>query len=66
MCFGVPAQVLSCGEKMTVRIRGAAREVISMCEASPGDFVLISQGVATAVLSPEEAKELGRVFNEGG
>jgi len=63
MCFGVPAKVVSLGDKMTIMLRGRERQVIPMCDARPGDTVLITQGVATAVLSAEEAEELEKIFH---
>lgn len=65
MCFGVPAKVISVGEKLTVLIKGSEREVIAMCEAKVGDTVLISQGVATSTVTPKEAEELEKMLNAG-
>ena len=65
MCFGVPAKVVAIGEKMTIELNGQEREVIPMCDAKPGDTVLITQGVATSTVSKEEAEELEKIFDAG-
>ncbi len=64
MCFGVPAKVVSCGEGMVVEVRGKERGVIPMCDCSPGDFVMVAQGVAVSRLSREEAEALEALLNE--
>ena len=63
MCFGVPAKVISAGEKLVVEMKGITREVIPMCPAKKGDSVLITQGVATSIITAEEAFELENLLN---
>ncbi|MEM2911961.1 MAG: HypC/HybG/HupF family hydrogenase formation chaperone [Candidatus Bathyarchaeia archaeon] len=67
MCLAVPAKVVDVvGDKANVDFgEGVLREVdITLVNVKVGEYVLVHAGYAIRVLSPEEAEETLRLWNE--
>jgi hydrogenase expression/formation protein HypC len=68
MCLAAPARVIEVSEKIAVvdygGVRATARLDALPDEVSPGDYVLIHTGFAIRRLSPEDAEETLRLFDE--
>ncbi|MEM2953414.1 MAG: HypC/HybG/HupF family hydrogenase formation chaperone [Candidatus Bathyarchaeia archaeon] len=67
MCLAVPAKVVDVvGDKANVDFgEGVLREVdITLVNVKVGEYVLVHAGYAIQVLSPEEAEETLRLWNE--
>ncbi len=72
MCVGVPCRILSLQPGLmpmgTVDVTGEAREVCFayLPEAQVGDYVLIQNGFAMNLLTPQEAQESWETWAELG
>jgi hydrogenase expression/formation protein HypC len=68
MCLAAPARVIEVSDKTAVvdysGVRATARLDALPDEVSPGDYVLIHTGFAIRRLSPEDAEETLRLFDE--
>jgi len=67
MCLAIPAKIISLGSgKAKVDFgEGVLREVdVTLVDVKVGDYVLVHAGYAIQVLSPREARETLRLWNE--
>ncbi|MBC7130286.1 HypC/HybG/HupF family hydrogenase formation chaperone [Candidatus Bathyarchaeota archaeon] len=67
MCLAIPAKVVEVnGDKAKVDFgEGILREVdVTLVNVKVGEYVLVHAGYAIQVLSPEEAQETLKLWNE--
>ncbi len=66
MCLGIPAKVVEVrGEVGIVEFGGVRKEVdASLVDVEPGDYVIIHAGAMISRLSPKEAEETIKLWEE--
>ncbi|RLG46233.1 MAG: HypC/HybG/HupF family hydrogenase formation chaperone [Thermoproteota archaeon] len=66
MCLGIPAKVIEVrGDVGIVEFGGVRKEVdASLIDVKPGDYVIVHAGAMISRLSPEEAKETIKLWEE--
>lgn len=66
MCLGIPAKVVEVrGEVGIVEFGGVRKEVdASLVDVKPGDYVIVHAGAMISRLSPEEAQETIKLWEE--
>ncbi|RLG54028.1 MAG: HypC/HybG/HupF family hydrogenase formation chaperone [Thermoproteota archaeon] len=66
MCLGIPAKVVEVrGEVGIVEFGGVRKEVdASLIDVKPGDYVIVHAGAMISRLSPEEAQETIKLWEE--
>jgi len=66
LCLGIPAKVVEVrGEVGIVEFGGVRKEVdASLVDVKPGDYVIVHAGAMISKLSPEEAQETIKLWEE--
>jgi len=66
LCLGIPAKVIEVrGDVGIVEFGGVRKEVdASLIDVKPGDYVIVHAGAMISRLSPEEAKETIKLWEE--
>jgi len=66
LCLGIPAKVVEVrGEVGIVEFGGVRKEVdASLIDVKPGDYVIVHAGAMISRLSPEEAQETIKLWEE--
>ena len=66
LCLGIPARVIDIeGDTGTIEVGGIKKKVdASLIDVKPGDYVIVHAGAIISKLSPEEAEETLKLWEE--